>query len=189
MEEWRDIEGYEGLYQVSNMGRVRSLNYMHTGKIREISQRTKKTGYQDVLLHKNGKRKLWSVHRLVATAFIPNPDNKPEVDHIDTNPSNNNVDNLRWVTSLENRHNPITLQHRRENVAGQNNPMYGKRGSKHKRSKKVICTSTGEVFESICIAADKYNLSTSGISKCCKGKLNYRGKLPDGTKLTWEYLD
>ena len=189
MEEWRDIKGYEGLYQVSNRGKVRSLNYGNTGKIREISQRTNKGGYQDVTLHKNGKKKTLTVHRLAAIAFIPNPDNKPEVDHIDTNPSNNNVDNLRWVTSLENRHNPITLQHRRENVTGNKNPMYGKCGSQHKRSKIVICTSTGEVFESICIAADKYNLSTSCISKCCKGKRNYHGKLPDGTKLTWKYLD
>lgn len=187
MEEWRDVRGYEGLYQVSNTGKVRSLNYMHTGKIHQISPRTTKDGYQDVLLHKNGVRKLIRVHRLVAIAFIPNPYNKPEVDHIDTNPSNNNVENLRWVTSLENKQNPISLQHRRDNVTGSKNPMYGKCGSKHKRSKAVVCISTGEVFESICIAANKYNLSTSLISSCCKGKRNYHGKLPDGTKLRWKY--
>lgn len=101
MEEiWKDVIGYENYYQISNLGRVRST-WFKTPKI--LKQYTRKYGYKTVDLNKPGeKRKLARVHRLVATAFLPNPDNKPQVNHIDYNPSNNIVTNLEWVTSLEN---------------------------------------------------------------------------------------
>ena len=98
IEVWRDVPGYEGKYQVSNTGQVRSLNYMHTGKTKILKQDTSKRGYKRVILSKNGKVKAYSVHRLVAIAFIPNPNNWPQVNHKDENPANNFYKNLEWCT-------------------------------------------------------------------------------------------
>lgn len=95
---WKDIPGYEGLYQVSNTGRVRSLNYNRTGKSKVRKQNTDKRGYKRVNLCKDGKNKIYSIHRLVALAFIPNPNNYPIINHKDENPSNNAVWNLEWCT-------------------------------------------------------------------------------------------
>jgi len=109
MEKWKDIEGYEGIYQVSNTGKVISLDrivlrnnkFPIRQKGKEISQ-GKRSGYKVVQLQKNDIRKGFQVHRLVAQTFIPNPQNKPQVNHIDGNKLNNNVDNLEWTTPSEN---------------------------------------------------------------------------------------
>ena len=94
-EMWRDIPGYEGLYQVSNYGNVRSMNYnKKLGNIRELKQKLRDNGYLEVHLSKDSKRKYFLVHRLVAEAFLENPDNKPQVNHIDGDKSNNHVSNL-----------------------------------------------------------------------------------------------
>lgn len=95
---WKEIPNYEGKYQVSNTGRVRSLNYGRTGKTKVLKQSTNKGGYKNIVLYKDGKLKGYSVHRLVALAFIPNPLNLPQVNHKDENPSNNAVWNLEWCT-------------------------------------------------------------------------------------------
>lgn len=117
---WKPIEGFEGLYEVSNQGEVKSLareNYYPDGRLHQrkkekiLSTRPDKRGYVTVILCKNGKTYPRGVHRLVAEAFIPNPEQKPNIDHIDTNPWNNCVDNLRWVTQQENAMNPLTRQH------------------------------------------------------------------------------
>ena len=104
IEEWRPVVGYEGLYEVSNTGRVRSLdmyvksrygNYrLHKGKV--LSPAKDKNGYLKVNLCYNGKDKIIRVHRLVTEAFIPNPDNLPEVNHKDEDKTNNRVENLEW---------------------------------------------------------------------------------------------
>lgn len=100
IEEWRPIEGYEGLYEVSNTGQVRSLdryderNCFREGRILKLY--TRKGGYLFVQLHLNGKGKNYLVHRLVAIAFIPNPDNLPEVNHLDEDKTNNRVENLEF---------------------------------------------------------------------------------------------
>ena len=99
-EEWRPVLGYEGLYEVSNTGQVRSLdkydsmNRFLRGRILRLF--TDGLGYLRAQLYSNSKRKSFLVHRLVAQAFIPNPDNLPQVNHRDENPSNDNVDNLEW---------------------------------------------------------------------------------------------
>lgn len=97
-EVWENITGYEGLYQVSNLGRVKSLNYKGKGVIKILKGYIKRDGYETVTLMKDGIRKYLRVHRLVAQAFLPNPDNLPQINHKDENPLNNIVDNLEWCT-------------------------------------------------------------------------------------------
>ena len=120
-EEWRDVVGWEGLYVVSNMGRIVFLHRMvSNGKsVREILPKLCKLtintdGYAVVHIHVNNKVFRRLVHRIVADAFIPNPNGKTEIDHINTLRDDNRVENLRWVTSSENSHNPITLKRNQE---------------------------------------------------------------------------
>jgi hypothetical protein len=111
-EIWKDISGYEGIYQVSNKGNVRSYKAFKNGE--NLKPRKRRGGYFGVGLSKNGKVNYQLVHRLVAIAFIENPQNKPYVNHIDENPSNNNVENLEWVTNNENMlHSNCYVRHRK----------------------------------------------------------------------------
>lgn len=136
MENWKDIEGYEGLYQVSSKGRIKSLNY-NGSKKEKILKCPKGHYYKRVSLVKNGIKKTQTVHRLVASAFIPNPENKPCIDHINTDPMDNRVCNLRWVTHKENMNNPITLEHRPK---GENHPKpnLGKFSKENPLSKPIL---------------------------------------------------
>lgn len=100
-ETWRDVEGYEGMYQVSNMGRVRSMKM--GGPWREMHLIADKKGYMQVFLYdSHGRPKSHRVHRLVASAFIPNPDDRETVNHKDGDKANNRADNLEWNTYQEN---------------------------------------------------------------------------------------
>lgn len=102
-EIWKDVVGYEGLYQISNIGRIKSLNYNKTKKENIMKQRcVKGKEYFSIGIMKDGVSKEYKIHRLVAIAFIPNPDNKPQINHKDSDPKNNNVENLEWCTSAEN---------------------------------------------------------------------------------------
>ena len=101
-EEWKDIEDYKGKYHISNLGRVKSLNYSNTGKEGIINAKDNGKGYLRVRLYKDGKRKWYRINRLVAQAFLPNPSNLPEVNHIDQDKHNNCVDNLEWCTTQYN---------------------------------------------------------------------------------------
>ena len=99
---WKDIKGYEGLYQVSNTGKARSMNYRNTGNVRRLKPSVNKDGYLQVGLYKEGKYYRYLVHRLVALTFIPNPNNLPQVNHKDENKANNTVWNLEWCDAKYN---------------------------------------------------------------------------------------
>ncbi len=98
-EIWRDIAGFNGDYQESNYGRTKSFK---RGNVKILKPSVSRNGYLYINLKSNGVHKRYLVHRLVAILFIPNPDNKPQVNHIDGNKQNNRVNNLEWVTSSEN---------------------------------------------------------------------------------------
>ena len=99
-ELWKDIQGYDGDYQISNYGRVKSLKRKNPLILSPILGRTE--DYYSIGLTKNGNKSHYSIDRLVAEAFIPNPNNYPEVNHIDENTKNNNANNLEWVTHSQN---------------------------------------------------------------------------------------
>ena len=111
-EIWKTIEGYPS-YMVSNMGRVKRIEgYDSSGHYRKekmLSPKTNKCGYHEYALCKDGKMKHFTAHRLVALAFIPNPENKPCIGHINCVRSDNRLENLRWVTNKENHNNPLSL--------------------------------------------------------------------------------
>ena len=100
IEEWKDIIGYEGIYKISNLGRVKRI---HGGYRKVLKKSLFKSGYVRVCLTVNAKEKTFRVHRLVAQTFIPNPFNKPYINHIDNNIENNHISNLEWCTSKENK--------------------------------------------------------------------------------------
>lgn len=131
-EIWKDIEGYEGLYQVSNLGNVKSLNYRNMKKPHLLKPKVTHDGYYRLNLCKDGILKSRTIHILVARAFIPNPDNKPQVNHIDGNKQNNCVSNLEWVTGKENIRHAIDTGLRKIE-----NHKYLK-GSSHYASKPVL---------------------------------------------------
>ena len=143
-EIWKDIYfeengvlyDYVGLYQISNYGYIKNV------KTNKITSGSKKDGYLRTVLTKNKKRKGFYIHRLVAHMFVPNPDNKSLVDHIIpvSNGGTNEASNLRWTTQKENiKNNTYTTENKRKANIGDKNPMYGKKGSKHHRSKKIEC--------------------------------------------------
>jgi len=104
-EIYKDIKGFEGYYQISNLGNVKSLGAYNNRKEKILSPEKAKSRnmyYERVNLYKKGKTKRYLVHRLVALHFLNNPDNRPQVNHIDNNPMNNNVTNLEWCTGKEN---------------------------------------------------------------------------------------
>lgn len=167
-EEWKNIKGYENLYQVSNYGRIKSLkkhsifnNRTYPTKILKCHINTKK--YLDVELCKFNKSHRYRIHRLVAEAFIPNPDNKPQVNHIDCNKSNNKMNNLEWCNNSENQ------QH-----AFKNGLNTRKKYGDSPRAKKINQYNLNgdfiKTWDSIIRIKDECGYCDGFISQCCKGK-------------------
>ena len=165
-EIWKDIPGYEGEYKVSNMGNVYSII-----KHRLSSLILNKTlGYLFVNLH--GKN--YRVHRLVALTFIPNPENKPYIDHINTIKTDNRVENLRWCTPMENTHNPTSFTKMVEAIKKANIGKFGIKNGKHKKVYQYNKDGTFiKEWDSISDAARFYNTYRSNIVCNCKGKTRH----------------
>lgn len=189
-EEWRDIKGYEGLYQVSNLGRVKSLRYKRGKQEKVLDGWITKERYRMVSFYKDNKRKDYLVHRLVAEAFIPNPDNKPFIDHIDTNRTNNKIDNLRWATQKENCNNDISKKKyidssKRLYISGKSNKIIGAKGKDNPRSKKIIQLTLNnepiKIWDSV-REVGRHGFLSSCVGHCCRGKR----KTHKGFK--WMYL-
>ena len=184
MEEWKDIKGYEGLYQISNYGRVKSLGNDRNRKEKILKNQSNNKKYEIINLCKNGKIKRYFIHRLVAEAFIPNPNNLPYINHKDENPSNNYVNNLEWCTIKYNNNYGT----RNKRCSKKMKEKYSE--GKHPCSKKVKCITTGEIFNSVSTASEIYNINRFHIADCCRGERKSAGKHPiTGEKLVWEYVD
>lgn len=177
-----------------------------------LKQKIDRYGYLCVSLCKDGKRFYRTVHRLVATTFIPNSENKPTVNHKDENKLNNSIDNLEWMTVAENNKYGTHYQRSGETQKGKelsestrikiSEANKGRKltnehievlravntGVNSARAKSVRCIETDEVFYCISDAARQYNVDKSLIVKCCRGKSKFAGKHPvTGEKLHWEY--
>lgn len=164
MEQWKDIKGYDGLYQVSNLGRVKSLKrkVWNGKKYYTIPEKPLKLGfngrYYHVRLSKAGAVKIYVVHKLVAEAFIPNPNNHPVINHKDENKTNNNVDNLEWCSIKYNC-----------NYGNRNNTL---------RKKIYQYDLQGNFIKEWCgmrVASRELNICYSSIYKCCSKKVNIAG--------------
>lgn len=159
-EIWKPIQGFEGLYEVSNLGRVKSIGTYNTCKKGIMRPMIDTDGYPHVRLYNSGMSRDVSIHRLVAAAFIPNPNNYKYVNHKDENTRNNTVANLEWCTNSY-------------NLAYSN----GKKVKQYSKSGDFI-----KEFNCIADASRECNISTTNISKCCKGKRHSAGKY------VWKYV-
>ena len=161
-EIWKPVRNYEGLYEVSNMGRVKSLNYKRTGKERILKAGKSGNGYLQVNLYKDGNREQPLVHRLVATAFLDNTDNLPEVNHKDEDKTNNCVENLEYCSRLYNM-----------------NYGTGSKRSAEKRSKPVFSVDkkSGLImwWESAKEAERCTGINNGNIINCCQGRQKSAG--------------
>lgn len=182
-EMWKNIEGYEGLYEVSTNGEVRRMRYI--GKNRDskykkpkiLKQKTTKKGYKQLTLCKDGEKKSFQVHRLVAETFLKKDECRDQVNHMDGCKANNNLSNLEWMTQGEN------IKHSYDKGFRQPTKHWeGKRGSEHPQSKQVVVLDKGnkfiKMFESILQCRDwlretvNPKATDSHIVSCCKGERN-----------------
>ena len=153
-----EIIDYRGKYQVSNLGNIKSLNYNHEGFEKIIAYKVEKNGYARVGLFDGFRQRLFSIHRLVATLFLPNPNNFPQVNHIDENKLNNSVDNLEWCSCKYN----INYGHTLDNI-----------------SRAVIQYSPGGLilkkYKSIRQAARELGVCNSWLGKCIREQREIKG--------------
>ena len=170
METWKQINGYEGLYDISNQGRVKSLNYKRTGMEKILKPRKVAGGYLQVTLCKDGEVKELLVHRLVAEAFIPNPNNLDTVNHKDEVKTNNVASNLEWMSMKDNL----------------NYGTRNKRAAEAKsKSVQMFDKSTGELlvtFPSTMEAERVTGIHQGNICRCCNGERKSSGGY------AWRYL-
>lgn len=177
MEKWKDIKGYEGLYQVSTLGRVRSLPRKdprgHQLKGKYLKPRKDTHGYFRVCLSKDGIVCYKGIHRLVAEAFIDNPHNYPQVNHKDEHPTNNRADNLEWCTAKYNSNYGNHCQRISEARKGQPRSEMAIELFRHKLMKKVQCVETGQIFESL-KSAEEF-IQTTTVHHVLKGRQKTSG--------------
>lgn len=184
-EIWKDIDGYEGLYQVSSLGRVKALqryrragNTAYTQKEHFMTQYDNTSGYKYVRLNIGSDKRMFFVHRLVANAFIANPMSLPEVNHKNEIKTDNNVDNLEWCTRQYNE----TYGTKRERVQRTKKMLNSDRKALMKKNKNhsygaekpVLCYLKDGTFvnrfQSLSVAAQSIGDCTSHIAACCKGR-------------------
>lgn len=175
INDWVPVKGYEGLYEVSGiLGKVRSLNYRGTGRVKIMKGGLITSGYIGISLTKNGKTKSFREHRIVAEHFCPNPFNKPCVNHLNEKTDDNRASNLSWVSYEEN------------NNYGTRNERIGKTMTNGKKSKPVLqFTKTGEFVREWPSAAEceRNGFFQGNVSDCCLGKKpQYKGYL-------WKYKE
>lgn len=159
-ERWLPVVGYEGLYEVSSLGRVKSLIK------NKILKQYKKGSYLYVFLYMSKKSRTYRVHRLVAIAFIPNPLNLPQVNHKDENKQNNCVDNLEWCTAKYN----INYGTARERITKTQMETMS-------TMKKVLCIDTNITYISTKAAERETGANHTCIARCCKGRIKTAGGL------------
>ena len=165
MEEWRDVTGYEGLYQISNLGRVKHLKFTHKNRFGECTKQEHivgyngSNGYMYVNLCKGNKMHTVTIHSLVAKAFIPNPNGYDCINHKDESHDNNRVDNLEWCTKEYNNNYGTLAKRKREIML--NHP---------ETSKIVRCVDNNIVYLSAREAARQLNVHPTNIINCCNGK-------------------
>ncbi len=171
-QQWRPIPQYEGLYEISDQGDVRSIaqytcHHIVTPRPKPRSVKAELThdGYVRVCLSNRGTHKHYTVHRLVALTFIPNPDNLPQVNHKDENPQNNSVDNLEWCTGKQNCNYGKHCQRIRDRLAIKHH--LAKAVAKLDESGNIL-----ETYKSINDAARQLGIRGENITRCCKGKYN-----------------
>lgn len=182
MEEWKEIPIFDGRFLVSNLGRVKqavrydSRGRKAGGKVLCLNKRDK-DGYCIAQIRCKGEIKYLRVHRLVAEAFVPNPDGKPQVDHINAVRDDNRAENLRWATSKENHNNPISVENNRRAQTGKKMSAESSRKKRDAMSKRPVVQYTVDGafvahFEAVIDAAKSLgNRKFCGnISNCCKGK-------------------
>jgi len=183
VEIWKDIKGYEGLYQVSNYGNIKSLKRtVPHGAIKTISKKEKimtlkKThkGYYSMQLYKGGKRKGYAVHRIVAMHFLDNKENYETVDHIDANKKNNYYKNLEWVTNSENNRRKVEKRLH----------IFGERIFTNKLKEKDVLHIRREFW----LNSDTYDQKVETYDKLVKGYGVCRGTIKEMCRnKTWRHL-
>lgn len=185
-EIWKPVAGYEGIYEISSFGRLKTLsrrvNSWRGGRV--INEKIRKVGkwanaYPTYILSKMNANKMYLAHRLVAEAFIPNPENKPEVNHVDGDKSNSKATNLEWCTSSENAQHSYNTglskavsggNHHCFGKLGASHPCHGKhknerKGASHYKSKIVLNTQTGIFYDCIRDAADSIGQHYATLSR------------------------
>lgn len=181
-EEWRDVIGYEGLYVISSYGRIVVLVrptrrgqgiYLRPPVLLKTKMSGRNIKYPAVCLWKNGKYITRTIHKLVALSFIPNPDNLPMVDHIDANPTNNHVANLRWTNAKGNMNNPVSIA--RSKFAQLSTP--------NKKRLKVACLKNGNLVKTYpsLYSTEQDGFTDSSVARAIHLNYPYRG-------YQWMYL-